>query len=487
MICRLLWSGTLLAVAAAAAPTPGPAEPRVTLPVGLDLESVVPQLQRGPIRVVVADPSPAPADLSRRLDNVPLKEALQRISLDFDRRWLRRGACLALQHRFNEPDAGPGVELEEARIAAADMYGLIRPFSPRLGGLEYTLAKARLVAALTPELQQRMIGTGIPLTEMPRDLQRAWLEINSSHAYASSVRELRRAAGCLGKWSQVVARPLGQIINGRPAQLDMVYPDPQGDDGRVDGVDPGNPIANLRGYTPVAEGFELHPADKAPRSLQAPWPVAARRFRLREIAGVLKAEGGPRLTTPAYAGDREVLIASLGSRFEVLTALADLWGWELRPEGEGFALGRPRFAAARSAVELHARLMQAVPPPIWHNMIAIRRHTRSRWGRQMALVLDDVERVHGKSWKSFRPTDLTPEAQQRLANVVFMRQVSHWWSSAGPRDRPPPWIVTPERGVLRLGGPLGPGLHPMLRFEVTDDNGQTWMWGWAVGTAKIGR
>jgi len=271
-----------------------------------------------------------------------------------------------------------------------------------------------------------------------------------------------------------------------PAQITMRYPDPLGDDGRTDGVDPGNP-SPMRGYTPVAEGLELAPAGRAPRSLQAPWPLTARRLRLRELPAALRAAGGPSLTTPTYAGEREVVIASAGSRFEVLTALADLWGWELRTEGQGFALGRARLPAARNPVELHTRLMQAVPPPVWHNMISLRQHARNRWSRQMELVLDNVERLHGKGWKSFRPADLTPENQQRLANVVFMRQVANWWGIAGPLDRPHPWIATPERGVLRLGGPLGPGQHPMLKFEVTDENGQTWMWGWVVGSSTLGR
>jgi hypothetical protein len=50
----------------------------------------------------------------------------------------------------------------------------------------------------------------------------------------------------------------------------------------------------------------------------------------------------------------------------------------------------------------------------------------------------------------------------------------------------PSWCVAdPESGRFTLSGPLGPGLHPTLMFNVQRPDGKVDSWGWFVGSSSL--
>ena len=166
--------------------------------------------------------------------------------------------------------------------------------------------------------------------------------------------------------------------------------------------------------------------------------------------------------------------------------MADMWGWELTLTRKGYRLARPRLRLAKGAVELHQRMRQAVPPAIWHSVVAVQRyHDTARWGRQMDLLLADAERVAGKNWRRLSPAKLSDENQRRLANLVLRGQVGAWYFGGGGRRGPRPYIVAPQQAVLHLSGPLGPDEHPLLKLLVPIGENTVAGWGWAVGTNTL--
>jgi hypothetical protein len=468
---------------------PGEAPQSVSLARGADLEAVVAALGRGGA-VVVADVSAVRRALREPLQEAPLEQALGRISLDFDRFVLRRGKTLVLQRRYSDPDEDAGLELEELRAAALDMDRLIQPFTPRMGIAEYIEAKRQFIAALTPEQEQRMLGGGLPFRDLPARQQAMWLEINTTDGYMDSVQELRRARLCLTQWDRAAFRDLASSDSPKRRDLAVMFPDPQG----IRGEDlialhgPGlGPPANVRGRQPRAEGLELPPAgEKPPARLRARWPLPVQQMDLESLAQKLREEGGPKLEFPAYARARTFwIVSSGGTRAEVLSALADLWGWELSPTRSGFALGRPQFSPAKGIADLQFKLRRAVPPALRHMIVArLVESSTERSMRQMSLLVQAVDRVAGREWKRFPVTQLDEESQRRLANQAALHAIGFWYTSHGEREQPKVWLTNPERGIFKLSGPLGPDQHPTILFLVKDDRGMETGWGWAVGTAR---
>jgi hypothetical protein len=473
---------------------PGTAGPReapqtVSLARSADLEAVVTALGRAGC-VVVADVSTIRRTLREPLQEVPLDQALGRISLDFDRFVLRRGKTLVLQRRYSDPDEDAGLEIAELRAAAVDMDRLIQPFAPQLrAGPETIGAMDAFIAALTPEQEQRMLGGGLPFRELSARQQEMWLELNADQAYGTAVMELRRARLCFTQWERATLEDIASKSFPRRFLI-VTFADPAGVEGK-DGIaiqTPGlGPPVNVRGRQPRSEGVELPPAgEKPPARLRARWPLPVQQMDLETLAQKLREDGGPKLEIPTYARARTVWIVSNGgTRAEVLAALADLWGWELSPTRSGYALGRPRLAPARDAADLRLKLRRAVPPALRHMIVALLGESANeRWARQMSLLVEGAHRVAGREWKRFPVTQLDEVSQRRLANEAALRTFGSWYSSYGVQAQPDVWLTNPERGIFKLSGPLGPGRHPRILFLVKDDRGMETGWGWSVGTAE---
>ena len=473
-----------------AAVTPAP-EPRITAARGATLEGVVRALEAGVKGVLVADVSAVDSRLQDPLKDMPLNDALRRISVDFDRLCLRRGRAVALQRRFGDPDEDPGAELEELRLAAEQMYRLLGPFRPSLKpGRPSIHANMRFVASISGEQQTRMLTKeGMPFTELEGAQQAAWMEITSYQAYGDASRDFRRAMLCMRALNRGTLRETARI-GERRSSVAVTVVDPEA--GADDGVDIPVPLNNIRPYVARAAGVDL--AEKTstlPSTLRAAWAIPAEKLTLEGLARRLQSETGIRLEIPDYAAKRSFWIYSRGgARGEVLLALADLWGWDLTPAKEGFRLGYPRLGKARDPYELHLLIQRSLPPAVRHQMEAVQAQCTERWAKQLGLVLADADRAGDRSWKTLPVATLEETSKVRLANLIAWRLAHKGWRGYWKEQEPPGWLTKVEQGSLRLNGPLGGGKHPLLHIRVPagqDERGITRYssWGWWVGTSSL--
>jgi hypothetical protein len=461
-------------------------EPPVTLQKGTGLSDVVQALESGAGGVLAADVSAHPDTILKPLEDAPLSRALERISLDLDRFWVRRGRTLVLQRRYSRPGEEAGIELEEARQVAEDMGRLVAPLAPRLEGVQYTRAQLSFFTSLTPEQQQVMRSEGLPISALNREQAAAWLEINNANAYGEMARELRRAARIMELWPRVT---LAETVREGPVrrQVALFYPEPRDSSGR-DGIDISIPTAFVRPRVVKAEGWVLpERAVPLPASLRRRWVLGAHQTSLSAFADRFQRETGLKLETPGYAAARRFGVYSTdGTRGAVLYALADLWGWDVTPVKDGFRLGRPRPAKARDPLDLHLKLRAAVPPALQHMCRAVDEGATEWFAYQLQAATRSADEVAGADWKDVRVGQLGAEAQRHLANYTMWCQVRNALGMYLTKERPQAWNLYPERGVFRLRGSSAPGKHPLLSFTVVDpvDN-RPHMWGWYIGTSSL--
>src|SRR5205807_1765255 len=133
---RIVLAGLAVMLAAAAAagqkPPPGGPPPDVSAHRGADLRAAVAALNAAAPGAVAADATAVARSLERELAREPLRDALQQVSLDFDRFWVRRGRSLVLQRRYSEAAESPGLEVEELRAVARDLWRLVAPACPTM-------------------------------------------------------------------------------------------------------------------------------------------------------------------------------------------------------------------------------------------------------------------------------------------------------------------------------------------------------------------
>jgi hypothetical protein len=488
--------GCLLAAAAGAATpeqgvkAPAP-EPRISLRKGSDVEAILRTFQNSVGGVSVADGSALRPVLRRDLDDVPLSRALDGVSADLDRYWLRKGHALALQRRLTDPEEEPGLEIEELREVAADMYRLIRPFFSRLPDEQFIRNQNAFADSITPEQMRAMTQGGLPLTALPETQRKAFLQVMLDQAYSPSALNLERFAQCFAVWKQGELTDI--LAQGEKRMtLTLNFPDPAMSDGKG-GCAIYLPITGTRSVPSQGDGREvLDPLPLAPKDLRPLWNLELQRVDLGALADRFQADGGPKLEVPAYARKRALWICSRGgSRAEVLSALELLWGWKLSPSKDGYSLARPQFAPARNVEELHARLLAAVPPSLFHPTATYFRGATDRITHQMELVFAEADRIAGKDWLHVQPAKLSELNQQRLANCIAMSQLQLWYTNHGKLTKPPAWLVHPEQGVFTLQEPIRQDNHPLLKFSVRRELGgpaHDWVeeaWGWYVNTSSL--
>ena len=428
--------------------------------------------------VLAADVEPVPATLAREVEGQPLREALARVSVDFDRCCLRRGEALTLQSRFSLPHHESYLRREELAEVLTDLERLFRPIAGALDIRDQQPALDRFFAGMTPEqFRQAQSPQGLPLTALREEQRKLWLQINTCFAYADELMQLRRGMQCLANWKRASGRDGSPNLHPRRS-FNFHFPNPFEPewDG---GIRLGFATVNIQPRTlrpEILEGPAL-PTGQVPGRLRARWDLPLRVYRMSELAAAFEAETGLRLLIPAYARDRAAWVGSRGgSRGTVLDALALLWGWRVTPTAGGYRLDRPQFAFTERIPELHTRLREAIPPALWHLYAAGREGSNERRAHQGALLLKALDEQFGKGWRTFESAKLDAKTQQRLAEWIATQQVSGLcFRVASPAV--PGWLSNPERGRFILDGELGPNRHPMFWFRAPDDQGKEMHWG----------
>lgn len=453
----------------------------ITLPRGADLEVVAREWERAQHGVFLADSSAVAATLQDPIRDAEPDVALKRISVDLDRACIRRGQTLVLQRRFGAPDEEPGIELEEAQIVAKEAYRLSSPFAPPFGPLEYTRAQNTFVKSLTAEQQQRMQSRqGLPVQALPDDQRELWFKINLTQVYDNSERNLRRFKLLMEQWPTATMEDFR-----RPDQVSQElfrFAD-AGEPGGRGGVSISIPRDTGVGRTGKPQLVQLPPYGDLPSRLKIHVSIPIGEFTLGDLATRLSAQG-VQVRIPTYATGRKLWAFSHEGRLgDVLDGLGVLYGWSAVTWKDGYELGFPSPAAATDALDLHLKLKRLVPPAIYHQAAALDAGEYGRFGRQWARILSEADRLGGKRWKSLRVTQFSAETQRRLANLAAVYQLGRWYNERGQSEQPVPWVMHPERCILYLSGPLGPGQHPSLRCEAALDNGKTASWLFGVGGA----
>jgi hypothetical protein len=455
---------------------------------GAELAAVLAALGAAAPGVVVADTAAVPGWLSRELRNPSRGDLLERVSLDFDRAVLVRGSSLMLQLRYSHPEEPPALEIEEIQAWLRDTQRLLQPFTPRIGIKQYTRAQNQFVETLTPQQRELLRTEGIRAADLPPEQRDFWFAINGSRALGMLSFRNQKMLHCFNEWSRATLHaPTKRGERYRQLVVRFSYPPDPGEG--VSGF-PVPPV-NFRPGRAQSERYELPEMEALPArsSLAAIWTLPLERLTLRALVERLAAEGGPEISFPEYAAERTLWVGSReSSRHAVLTAVADLWGWQLEQRQGRWRLGRPRAGPVRDPLELREELLRALPPRLRFEYRAVDQGATDRWGRQAQLVIEEAERVAGGDWEDVRISRLSLEGQQRLANIVAWRLLavppSYWFDD---RKRVPAWVARPAEGVLHLSGEIGPGLHPVLSFRFETGEGKVEFWGWTVGSSSIVR
>jgi len=465
---------------------PPPPTARVTLAHESGMSDVVAALAGALDGVVVVDDSDIREVLQKPFVNAPFQKVLAQVGRDMDRNWVWRGNSLALQLRYTRGGEGPALELQTARDIAAQMARLIRPFAPRMSGLQMIQAQAQFVDSITPDQQRQMIEGGLPFLKLGPEQQKLLLAINNFTGYDGAAMELRRAALCMEQWE----RDRAELWHpGMMNYLLVRYTDPAADRnrGQVQIPIPASPRLTKDSLW-RGEG-DILPARPAPRrkSLRRRWIIPAQRLTVGQLAANLRRDGGPAVSIPKHLAGRKLWIRSVAApRGTVLLAVADLWGWELSATKRGYRLGPAHYRTARDHFDLLVKLQRTVPPALVHQVRNGREGRYARTNYQKKTVLDALERLGGPNWKSVRVKELDSRTQDMLAEMVVFHKIGGWIASNAARRRPKSYLTDYQRGILTLSGELGPDKHPGLFLRIPLGRGSFGGWGWAVNTAARG-
>ena len=461
----------------------------ITLAEGVALPEVAAALAEAIGGVVVADVSRSEQRLSQPLNNTPLDAALRAIAADFDRFCAVRGRTIALQLRRSDPDEPVVCEMEELRLAAADLARQLTPVNLMEGPGEWTAARARFVGSTTPAQRERMLHGGLPFGELFPAQQRALLELSLTNSYDEVTRQARRADYLIQRLEQAQATALsgrsfrasGAFAERARAPVAMLRL-------RVNGSPSTEGETFFSFRFPIGQAAELEPgalrgpfrADLRAQSAAdgVPWRVPVQQMTLREAAVEWQRAIGSPLRIPRYAAERRFWIAAAGgSRTEAIQALADLWGWETTAGESGRRLGRPVFGAPGQPADMLQGVRRAIPPAIWHAAA----HTRltgnaRRHLLRVARLYDEIVRYSGTD-RPLAVADLSPEIQHELATLALETWGQEWLGETGGSTAPPSYLTHPEQITLTLTGPLGGDRVPTIWVR-----GAGAAWGWPART-----
>jgi hypothetical protein len=466
----------------------------VRLPQDAALETALAALQREAGGAVLAE---AP-QVDRRLPE-PL-EADPPVALEAISRWyhlyvISRPGSIALQRRFGDGWDDPRVSREEATAALSDLERLARPFWPGLTDITVITDQRDFYRSLSRGQSARMQEGGLPFRELRPEQQRLWLKINSRQAFGTPIETLIAGAAGLRAWDRTggygwLTRPT-QMPGGAIEPFTALwyrFPDPE-NPGETTGYHLPDRLNPQEAVPGLPAAGEAQPARAGlPQAfearLQARPGVTTLAELVREIARATERE----IRLPAYARQWPLLAFVSGATAqEALGALEDLYGWRLRhQEGRIYALGRPTLPAAENVLDLYRKMRAALPPPTRRLLDQESILGMSlRVDRQVNTVVPAAQKKFGRGWSPVKPSELGPESEQLLFDLVFelvLRRIGNELLPSG--GNPHWWVVAPERGLFTLEGDLRG--NPLVQFHVTRPDGKSDAWGWFVGTNSLG-
>jgi hypothetical protein len=498
---RFIWIlfVTLAVAAATAAQERERPEPVISLPEGATLQETLAAVQRETGGSVLGEIYALERELETPV-NAPLTEALEAISTQMALHVVRRPGSLVFLRRYYDGRELPGLELEEIRGITETAARLVASLAPPAEGPEPIFWKRDFYRSLNAEQRTALQDGGLPFQALAEQQQQRWLRINNYYGYESLERELQHAAQMYRGWDRSRLAWLSRAVQGGGMSTRFYFEFPRA------GL---NPSPGLVSLPPVAQLLEkelrlsrpaLGASSEERPALEERWPVNLRRAAPLvsgeiELAGLLKAAtdaGAPEVQAAEHTHGRRLLAYTSGARLEdVLTGLIDLYGWELRPaRGTRYTLGRPRPAPAQNAFDLHLKLRALLPPSLhlmWQDESSNLGGRALRFRHHYPAIMAEIDREQGEPWTALKVTELKPETQQRLANLLFDEQCYGTLFSIINRPEPHHWLAFPERGYLRLEGEdTGAGSNPLLRFVVERPDGKADSWGWFIGTNSLG-
>lgn len=507
-----LLTASCLSARAVAAPSPEPAkEPKVTISKGVPFPEALSALCSESHCLIVAQPGALPLQLEHDITAQSLTEALDAFSTSFHCHWQLAGDTLVLLPRPWSPGERIEVEVEEIRAITADLERLTGGLCPYPRDLSRITDKIAFVKTIRPEQADAMQSGGLPFTALEGEQQKLWLKINGMEAFETPTTEAARLAEAFRSWERATLSIIGaRNLDG--ATLNFVgvdYPNryERGNRGRLD-------LGSLEVPGPQARTVTVQPSGGAvvprPRGLPSNFTTNVLKlsgeYTLRELADRLQEATHTRIEIPPYAVRRRLLAyAASAPASEAAGAICECFGWVLEPQGgNGWYLGRPRLVATDNPALAWPRLRAAIPPIL--RLLYAHRYDPARGSREIAAFVEEqaqitagtdlrryaersallkqVETAKGKDWGRVPLAELSPEFRQRLANYL-LEGALQLMSAPVRLDSPPPSVMYTASGVFRLSGPLGPGQHPLLTFNVTRADGTTSRWGWAVGTSSL--
>lgn len=460
----------------------------VILAQGASLAETLTELQNATGGVLLSEPPVVERKLEHELKDASIADALREVGASFHLHPLQRRGTLLLVCRYADPREPLALELPEMALLAADISGLIRPFSPYSLDVAAIQAQRDFYGSLSTAQLDAMQGEGLPFRALKQEQQTLWLRINNTAGYASHALEAERLDRALRAWKRCgVVRG----TNGRGTQVWwLAAPAPQEASGEEKyGLTRGQGEFQLRTAAPATETLPERRSE-APSSYQQPAPVVHARVRLADLIARVETATGTQITLPDYAKERGLLAYTGGATVrDVVMAVEDLYGWRLpNQSGRRYSLARPRPVPAQNALDLHRKLRAALPPCLMRLWSEEGKRALSHRG---SLALDRVDRegqkLKGPQWEGARVADLAPETQLILARVFFEQRGKSALMDVVRRDLPFPWLLAPEQGVFRLKGERGPGKHPFLEFRAPYPDGKTLGWGWLIGTSSLDR
>ncbi len=460
------------------------AELEVRLAPKLPFADAVRVLARGAGRTVVAEVPSLPAVVEGSPLPMPYPEALAQVSVAFDLYSRDRRRLLVLNRRFSDPAARVDLQVETLRLVSRDLLALYQGMAPyRLGEGRYGPEKERFTASLTPaQLVVMRTPDGLPFQALSTAQQANWLRVNAASVYCSILLEVERAARLFGGWEKCRVTPAGA------AEPNVWMVDYSAASGKSEGAQLRfglpRPPARARAVSPRAAGEKLaETVLRLPGPLNRLAPALDGEIVLAFLAESLSRASRTEIRLPRWAESQRVLVvtapgATVG---EVLQGLADLHGWDLNEAApNAWTLDRPTIRHTRNPRDVHQQARAAIGPVLQLYLSAEEAQMGLGLLRSRALFQrlqpDLLQRRAG-----FLVTDLAPEQQRLLAEVVVRTLVARAVGELASRPEPPWWLAEPEKGRFRLEGE---GDSLSLQFEVLRPDGKTSTWGWAIGTAK---
>lgn len=474
-------------VSTGAGEPPLPAAPRITVPKGAALPETMRAAAKLGFRVALAERPYQMRSLAHSLAGASSDESLNAIAESFDLSWLARSRTIVFGRRCTAADEPLDLEVEELRAVTQDLYRLIHRFAPYPLDEQYTRSQNRFYASLSGQTLRTMREpAGLPFGELPPEQQAEWRLLSYANAFCDKDLVAERAARIYREWRRTALSYRTNEQGGRA--LWFSYPDAGG---RADGrrfslPAPREDVADLGPAGGSGAQVTVEPAKLTP-SYSCPVTLPDGEMTVRKLVGVLAQATRNSIEVPTWAQDRPVVVVARDANgADVVNALQDLYGWELRLQsGRRWNLGRPVLSDTADVRGLYSRLKRALPPSIhrfWQAKMRSVRLYQAGYRFQFTRILSAITQALQEDWRTAASRDLPPAVQRQLANLVFVESLKGALDRCIEQPEPQWYLVAPERGLFFLEGTDS---NPMLMFRVLRPDGRRDGWGWVVGSSTI--